>query len=113
MDFDSISPSPILGTLTKSLRVGDKHWSGMMLSVNRVQTPTLPSPYEEQKTDFMYLQPTRLFFIHWSRLKGLLYIKGKRTLGFAKLRNGSSFEPKTIITMILSESGNLKPIKVW
>ena len=49
MDFDSISPSPILGTLAKSLRVGDKHWSGMMLSVNRVQTPTLPSPYEEQK----------------------------------------------------------------
>lgn len=43
----------------------------------------------------------------------MLYIKEKRTLGFAKLRNGSSFEPKTIITMILSESGNLKPIKVW
>ena len=43
----------------------------------------------------------------------MLYIKGKKTLGFAKLRNGSSFEPKTIITMILSESGNLKPVKAW
>ena len=48
MDFDSIGPSPILGTLAKSLRVGDKHWSSMMLSVNRVQIPTLPSLYEEQ-----------------------------------------------------------------
>ena len=71
--------------------MGDKHWSGMMLSVNRVQTPTLPSPYEEQKTDFMYLQPTRLFFIHWSRLKGLLYIKGKRTLSALRKIKVNSF----------------------